>query len=222
MPDADPLDELADAARDEWTDPVITARRAVEALLAMTESDWDPGGLEAVQMLRARRADSALLLAATEVALEPDPLRATDGLREIGRRLEDETWTSELGLSLARWATIGILSIGPATMKVLEAAVELGGATPELLCDRRAVARGMGILDLPIVVADPASAEAVLLPVSAQHKERVWTTERNAAIAVSARDAGRRVVIVRHPLADLSPLNRLAYRPRSYLTDLLI
>ena len=222
MPEANPLEELADAAHDEWSDPVVTARKAVDALLALAESDWDPGGLAAVQLLRSRRADSALLLAATEVALEPNPLRAADGLRDIGRRLADETWTADLGLSVARRATLGVLSVGSATMSVLEAAVELGGATPELLCDRRAVARGLGILDIPILFADPTLAEAVLLPVAAQHKERVWTTERNAVIALAARDAGRHVVIIRHPLADLSPLNRLAYRPRAYLTDLLI
>ena len=222
MSGPDPLDEIADAARDEWTDPVATTRQAVEALLALTEFEWDTRGLEVTKLLRSKRADSALLLAATEVALEPNPLRAADGLREILHRLADTSWTAELGMSITSHETVGVLSVGSATMEVLHSAIALGGAHPELLCERRAVARGLGILDVPIVVADPSRARILLLPVAAQHKERVWTTERNATIALAARDAGHRIILIRHPLASLSPLNRLAYRPKAFLTDVLI
>lgn len=218
----DPLDDLGDATRDEWSDPVRRARNALSALIDVIDVDWEQTGLDAVRALRAKRADSALLLAVTEVALEPNPLRAADGLRAMLRTLDDSAWCAEIGLGVAQCASVGVLSLGAATMAILEAASELAGATPELFCDRRAVARGLGLLDMPILVADPSLAEVLLLPIAAQHKERIWTTPRNAEVARRSQDHGRRVVPVLHPLSNLSPLNRLAYRPRSYLIDILL
>lgn len=222
MPGTDPLADIGDAARDEWTDPVRRAEKALQALLEIVDSDWETKGLDAIRMLRSKRADSALLLAATEVALEPNPLRAADGLREMLRVLEDSTWCTDLGIAVAQCVSVGVLSLGKSTIKILEAAIDLTGATPELMCDRRAVARGLGLLDLPILISDPSLAEVLLLPVAAQHKGRIWTTQHNADVARAAQEASRRVIPVLHPLANLSPLNRLAYRPRAYLVDMLI
>ncbi|MDH5422443.1 MAG: hypothetical protein OEY55_11625, partial [Acidimicrobiia bacterium] len=65
-----PHDILNDLAREEWADPVTTAAKAANALLALTAQSWPEEGVAAAQSLRKRRPDQALLLAVTEVAMD--------------------------------------------------------------------------------------------------------------------------------------------------------
>jgi hypothetical protein len=214
-----PMEMLREAARDEWSDPVETAARAVGGLLTLCEADWPETGLPAVRMLRSRRPDQALMLAATEPALDPDPVRSRAGLEDILGRLRDTGWTTDLGLRVAHHASLGVASLGRSTLAVLESAAHLGGSHAELYTDSRAIAKGLGYLHLPISVAPPEEAAALLAPAAAACGKRIWTTARIADAALRARAADREVVVVCHPLAELSPLNRASYRPRSTLID---
>ena len=47
-----PLELLRDAAHDEWSDPVETAKRAAQGLLQLVDGSWHTTGLEAARMLR--------------------------------------------------------------------------------------------------------------------------------------------------------------------------
>ncbi|MGH8937498.1 MAG: hypothetical protein ACRDXD_14750 [Acidimicrobiia bacterium] len=215
-----PLEALRDAARDEWSDPVTTARLATEGLVALTEDDWDRHGLGAAQMLRRARPDSPLLLAVTESALSPDPRQAADGLRRVLAGLADRTWTAELGLAVSHHASLGVTALAAEVLNVLEAAAHLGGSRAELYTDRRAVARGLGYIGCHVEVAPPEEAEALLVAAVASADRTIWTSERSADTALAASVRGRRVVPVVHPLARLSPLSRSVFRPGPGIIDL--
>ncbi len=215
-----PIELVQDASRDEWSDPVEVARKAADGLLAMTAGDWIGQGIAAVTMLKGRRPDSSLLLAVTDAALDPDAHRAATALRRVIGQLDDRTWAAELGLRIAHHESLGVVSLGSATLAVLEAAATLGGSSAELLTDLRAVARGLGYLRLPVVVAPPEEAEAVLIPAVAVHGERIWTTARASDVALRALARESTVVPIAHPLASLSPLGRRSYRPAATIIDL--
>lgn len=217
-----PAELIRDAAHDEWADPIAMARKAVAALLELTDLAWDRDGLAAVRMLRTRRPDSPLFLAATEVALEPNPLRAADGLRAMLTRLDDTTWAAELGLRVSHYPTLGLLSLGTATMEVVAAALDLGGSTARLLTDRLAIRRGFLKYETLVTIAPPETADCLLLPAVARQDDRIWTTVRAADAARRASANERAIVPVLHPAATLSPLNRLAYRPAPNIIDLAI
>ncbi|MDH3306673.1 MAG: hypothetical protein OEO77_04035 [Acidimicrobiia bacterium] len=217
-----PADLIRDAAHDEWADPIATTRKAVAALLEMTDGEWETEGLAAVQMLRTRRPDSALFLAATEVALEPNHMRAADGLRAMLTRLDDTTWAAELGLRVSHFPSLGLLSLGTTTMEVVAAALDLGGSRAQLFTDRLAIRRGFLRYETIITVAPPEEASCLLLPAIARQDDRIWTTVRAADAALRASTGGRSIVPVVHPAATLSPLNRLAYRPAPNIVDVAI
>lgn len=214
-----PLELLRDAAHDEWSDPVETARRVAEGLLQLVDGSWHTTGLDAARMLRRRRPDHALLLAVTERALDPNPRIVRNGLEAAIAELDDETWTSDLGLRNAHHESLGVASLGRTTLSVLEAASQLGNSRSQLFTDRRAISRGLGYLNFPIAVAPPEEAVALLAPGVARTAARFWTTSRIADAASRARAGGRTVVVIVHPLAELSPLNRSVYRPHRLLID---
>ncbi len=214
-----PLELLRDAAHDEWSDPVETAKRAAAGLLQLAETRWQTTGIEAAQTLRQRRPDHALLLAVTERALDPNPELVRRGLQAVIGQLEDETWTSDLGLRHAHHESLGVTSLGRTTLAVLEAASQLGNSRSQLFTDQRAISRGLGYLNFPIAVAPPEEAAALLAPGVAKTSARFWTTSRIADAASRARAGGRTVIVLVHPLAELSPLNRSVYRPHRLLID---
>lgn len=214
-----PLELLRDAAHDEWSDPVETTLRAAEGLLELVERDWIETGLEAARMLRTRRPDQPLLLAITERALDPDPNRVRRALQLAVAELEDETWSSDLGLRVAHHESMGVTSLGKSTLSVLEAASQLGNSRAQLFTDRRAISKGLGYLNFPISVAPPEEATALLAPGVASTTSRFWTTSRIADAALKAKAAGRHIIVIVHPLAELSPLNRSVFRPHRLLID---
>jgi len=214
-----PLELVRDAAHDEWSDPVDTTRRAAEGLLELVDEDWLGTGLEAARMLRARRPDQPLLLAITERALDPDPDRVRRALQLSITELEDETWSSDLGLRNAHHESIGVNSLGRSTLSVLEAASQLGNSRAQLYTDQRAISKGLGYLKFPISVAPPEEAAALLAPGVARTASRFWTTSRIADAALKAKVAGKHIIVVVHPMAELSPLNRSVYRPHRLLID---
>ena len=214
-----PLELLRDAAQDEWSDPVDTTLRAAEGLLELVEKDWMETGLEAARMLRTRRPDQPLLLAITERALDPDPNRVRRALQLAIAELEDETWSSDLGLRVAHYESMGVTSLGKSTLSVLEAASQLGNSRAQLFTDRRAISKGLGYLNFPISVAPPEEARVLIAPGVACTKSRFWTTSRIADSALKAKAAGRTIIVIVHPLAELSPLNRSVFRPHRLLID---
>lgn len=217
-----PLELLRDAVHDEWSDPVDTTKRAAEGLLELVDQDWLGTGLEAARMLRDKRPDQPLILAITERALDPDPERVRRGLQSAITELEDQTWSSDIGLRNAHHESLGVTSLGRSTLSVLEAASQLGNSRAQLYTDRRAISKGLGYLHLPIAVAPPEEAVALLAPGVASTASRFWTTSRIADSALKAKAAGRYIVVVVHPLAALSPLNRSVYRPHRLLIDVTI
>lgn len=196
-----PLELLRDAAQDEWSDPVDTTLRAAEGLLELVEKDWMETGLEAARMLRTRRPDQPLLLAITERALDPDPNRVRRALQLAIAELEDETWSSDLGLRVAHYESMGVTSLGKSTLSVLEAASQLGNSRAQLFTDRRAISKGLGYLNFPISVAPPEEAMVLLAPGVASTKSRFWTTSRIADSALKAKAAGRTIIVIVHPWA---------------------
>ena len=151
-----PLELLREAAHDDWSDPVETARRATEGLLQLVDQDWEGTGLHAARTLRERRPDLPLVLAVTERSLDPDSDRVRAGLQMALAQLEDETWSSDLGLRNAHHDSLGVTSLGRSTLSLLEAASQLGSSRAQLFTDRRAVSKGLGYLNFPISVAPPA------------------------------------------------------------------
>ena len=150
------------------------------------------------------------MLAVTEPALDPDPFRASQGLARTLAVLGDQSWASDLGMEISNARTVGVMSLHHESLWVLESAALLGATNATLLTDRRAVARGLGYLRLPIKLADPASAEVLLLPGVARDNATMWTYRRFAAAGWRATG---QVVPVIHPGAFLTPLNRKAFRP---------
>lgn len=159
------------------------------------------------------------MLAVTEPALDPDPFRASLGLAAVLATLGDQSWAGNLGLEISEATTIGVLSLHHESLWALESAALLGATDAMLLTDRRAVARGLGYLRLPIKLADPAGADVLLLPGVARDAAVVWTHRRFAAVSWRATGA---VVPVVHPGAYLSPMNRRVFRPPAgvYAIDL--
>ena len=217
-----PLELLRDAAHDEWSDPVDMTRRAAEGLLKLVDQDWMDTGLEAARMLRAKRPDQPLLLAITERALDPDPDRVRRALQSAVSELEDETWSSDLGLRNAHHESMGVTSLGKSTLSVLESASQIGNSRAQLFTDRRAISKGLGYLNFPISVAPPEEAVVLLAPGVASTASRFWTTSRIADAALKAKVAGRQIVVIVHPLAELSPLNRSVSRPHRLLIDVTL
>ena len=197
-------------------------RRAAEGLLKLVDQDWMGTGLEAARMLRAKRPDQPLLLAITERALDPDPDRVRRALQSAVSELEDETWSSDLGLRNAHHESMGVTSLGKSTLSVLESASQIGNSRAQLFTDRRAISKGLGYLNFPISVAPPEEAVVLLAPGVASTASRFWTTSRIADAALKAKVAGRQIVVIVHPLAELSPLNRSVYRPHRLLIDVTL
>lgn len=207
---AHPLELVRDAAADEWSDPVLTGRQAAEGLLALDAQQRT----QAARMLRRARPDSPLLLTVTEAALDE-----TGALEMVVKALEDRTWLTELGLAVAHHPSLGITSLSSNVLEVLEAAAQLGESRAELYADRRAVARGLGYLRMQVEIAPPEEAEVLILAAVASTPQSVWTTQREADIALASAARSRRVVPVVHPLARLSPAGLADYRPVSDLTE---
>jgi hypothetical protein len=150
------------------------------------------------------------MLAVTEPALDPDPYRASTGLASVLSILGDQSWASDIGVEVSGARSLGVLSLHHESVWVLESAALLGATQATLFTDRRAVARGLGYLRLPMKLADPAAADVLLLPGIARDAATMWTYRRFAAIAWRATG---RVVPVIHPGAYLTPLNRKAFQP---------
>jgi hypothetical protein len=217
-----PIERLQEATRDEWADPVASAHRTAGAILELLDGDCNDAGADAISDVRRRRADSPFILAITEAALATDAETRRRVLLQIMERLDDRTWADEIGLQIAHHETVGVVSLGEATLAVLEAARGLGGTSAVLFTDRRAIARGLTYLGLMIEVAPPDEAAAVLIPAAAITTSRMWTTVRAADVALRAALHHAAVVVVAHPLVNLSPSNRADFRPASPLIDVKI
>lgn len=212
-------ERLLAAARDEWANPLVAAYQAAAGMLEMLDSGWDGESLRAVEELRQRRADSPLLLAVTEAALDPDAGRAYRALSAFRDDLEDRAWAREIGRRIAKHRRVGVMSLGECTLAVLEAAGAAGGTVAELFTDRRAIARGLEFLGPLVVVAPPEEADVVLIPAAAVYGSRIWTTSRAIDVVLRSGIHGTDLAVVAHPLAHLSPLNRAVFRPAALLTD---
>lgn len=217
-----PLDRLQAAARDTWSDPLQSARAAALAILEMLDSGWGTQDAEAISDLRRRRADSPFILAVTDAVPAHDSKMGRSALLGILEQLDSHTWADEIGLRIAHYATLGVVSLGETTRTVLAAVRGLGGNSSTLFTDRSAIARGLTDLRMMIEVAPPEEAEAVLVPVAALFGSRVWTTARVADVALRTSLHQGEVVIVAHPLASLSPRNRADFRPAPILIDVKI
>jgi len=212
----DPMDVLADAFRREWADPLASAVAVVSALRSLADSDWS-NALPRIQRFRKERADSALLLAVTDPAVDPDIGRVLSGLEAVDRALHDTRWIRVLASRLAERQSIGVPSLGDSTLAVLELVVT--EREHDLVTDMVAVARGLGYLDSNVLLGPPEASDVVLVPAAARFGDRVWTTARIAGIAERALARSTPVLPVLHPLNMLSPLARRVYRPAHTLID---
>lgn len=192
---------------------------AAEILQEMTVSDWETSGLAAATQLRTLRSDSPLILAVTQAALDPSADHCASALSVMVSQLNDPAWLVDLCLGMGDVSSFGVLSLGENTMRIIETYVDATGREPELYAGKRSVARGLGNLDLPVFVGDPAQAGMLLAPINARHDRRVWSTP---ALLEVVRGAGNQVRTTEHPLANLSPLNRLSYRPNLELIDAVL
>lgn len=215
-----PHDILDDIAHDEWADPVTTAAKAAHALLRLTAQSWAEEGVAAAQALRKRRPDQPLLLAVTEVAMDLNAVRTAAALEALIGRLEDPRWSMDLAYEAARYPRLGVLSLGAGTRMVLRGVTE--AASPELLTSSRAIRRGLLEFITPVTLVAAETADCLLLPVIARHTGRMWTTGPFARIAHAALANGKAVLPIIHPLAELSPLSRQAFRPAPYVTDIVV
>jgi len=210
------MDVLADAFRREWADPLASAVAVVSALRSLADSEWS-NALPRIQRFRQERADSALLLAVTDPAVDPDIGRVLSGLEAVDRALHDTRWIRVLASRLADLQSIGVPSLGDSTLAVLELAVT--EQEHDLVTDMVAVARGLGYLDSNVLLGPPETSDIVLVPAAARFGDRIWTTARIAGIAERALARSTPILPILHPLNMLSPLARRAYRPAHMLTD---
>lgn len=210
------LDELMELSHPRLSDRIDVACRAAELLLGLTKRRWEVDGLEAVTALRIRRSDSPLILSVTEAALDPDPDRSAQGLNAALAKLKDSSWLVDTALGMSHAGSFGILSLGETTIDILRTYLDVTGTEPELYVEKRSVARGLGNLGLPIFVGNPAPADVLLVPAHARHNRRIWTTP---SIVKTVEGAAREIRTTEHPMAHLSPLNRLTYRPVIELID---
>ncbi|MFQ5966029.1 MAG: hypothetical protein ACE5MI_00285 [Acidimicrobiia bacterium] len=188
-------------------------------LTRLTEADWENDGLPAAHSLRRKRADSPLVLAATEAALSSDPSQARLRLEAFSTGLTSVAWAREAAARLTGFSTVGVTSLGSVTLMVLDEALGMGTPPGSLLVDRRYLARGLAYLDTTVAQGPPEEADAVLAAGAAAHGSVIWTTQYIADVIVRARIRGASVIAVVHPLAELSPLNREVYRPAHYLVE---
>lgn len=209
------MDALADAFRNEWADPLGSATSAVGAIRSLTQTDWT-SALPKIRRFRTERADSALLLAITDSAVDPDIGRVLSGLELVERAISDTRWIQILASRLLHRHSIGVTSLGDSTLAVLE----LTEQDHDLVADRVAIARGLGYLDQNVLLGRPESADVVLIPAAARFGDRIWTTSRIAGIAERAVAGPALVLPVLHPLRVLSPLARGVYRPAPTLIDI--
>lgn len=189
---------------------------AAEILMEMTATEWETTGIAAATQLRAKRADSPLLLAVTQAALDPRAEKSRETLAAVIRELRNSAWLVDVCLNVGSVGSLGILSLGENTMRFIQTYVDATGREPELFAAKRSVARGLGNLDLPVFVGDPRQANLLLVPINARHEHRVWSTPDLLEIMNGATGQVR---TTEHPLANLSPTNRLSYRPSAGLID---
>jgi hypothetical protein len=210
------MDVLADAFRNEWADPLASAVAVVAAIRSLAYSDW-PTALPLIQRFRTERADSPLLLAVTDPAVDPDIGRVLSGLETVEHAVGDTRWIQILASRLLGRQSVGVVSLGNTTLSVLELAVT--EEDHDLVTDMVAIARGLGYLDSNVLVGPPEGSDAVLIPAAARFGDRIWTTSRIAGITERALAGSALVLPVLHPLNVLSPLARRAYRPAPTLID---
>lgn len=204
---------MAEPPIDSWADPVAAADAAATSLLRLIEGGEDVAAV--VASLR-RRTSEALILTLAEVIESGDPLQ---GVRRFRDDLRDWSWLNRLAVDHAGAASFGVLSIGTMTRRFLGAVVDVTTGVPEIHTHSRAVARGLGYLGLPILLGDVVSAERVIIPAQARHRDRVWTTTNAADAVQRAVRSGCTPVVLCHPAATLSSRNRLAYRPEPVIID---
>jgi len=187
------------------------ARELAESLLEKTETDWHNGGLELVARLREDVHSSPLSLRVTEAALHADPRQAADSIRRVMAGIDDHRWAGEIAGHLVDAPSVGVLSLGRETLSVLEALCLM--TSVQLVVPTRAIARGLGYLRQPLLLGPAEHADTLLLPGVAFDPVALWTYRRWAAAGWAAHDASRVVAPIVHPLLELTPLNRKAFRP---------
>lgn len=205
---------------DPWADQ-DTAGRVLAYIRTLLDDQWPQHGLPKIRDLRVRHRDKPLILAVTEASLDPDIHRVAERLTKLSRDLADTTWQRRLAKRLPAFGSLGVLSLGTATIQILEIAV--GEERPsKLVSTHPAILRGLGYLPIPIVDAPAQNADGVLVPAVALFGSRLWTTPRIADVAVRALANGKAVLPVAHPLRRLSPLNRSEFRPPGFLIDIRV
>jgi hypothetical protein len=197
----------------QWSDPVTVAKQAIDDLRAVDPADWLTVAPSEVSRLRSVHADQPMVLRVGDAADHPDAHSARTRLADLRRALDDTRWCSQIGLSVAGHSRIGVMSIGVWTLAVLEAAVHLGDSQSELVTDQGAVERGLSYLPLNVRRGPPEEATVLLAPAVAVSGRRIWTVERVGQAVGRALLAGTEVVVVAHPVAQLSALDLRRFRP---------
>ena len=212
-----PLEAIG--AEDQWLDPIEQAKAVTAELVELTAGAWRQEGLRSLHHLRAKRADSPLVLAVTEAALTADPREARQNLAAFSEMLGATDWARDIALGLRPYGRLAITSLGEATLMVLDECVRIGVPAESIVVSRSYLGRGIGYLRVPVVSGPPTEADALLAAGVAGDGTTMWTTTEIATDMVRVRLGSGAVVPIIHPLAELSPLNRDAYRPADYLVQ---
>lgn len=161
--------------------------------------------------LAERLPDQPLALAVAEPAVAADAA----ALQRLAISLADEAWLETAAAALNDVATVGVTSLGWSTRRVLEMACAQGDVRT-LVTGSRAVARGLGFLDLPVRLASPESAEVLVVPAVASSGVRLWMP---AAAAEAVRSVtGARILTLLDPLTVLTPWAQRRFRPPAGVT----
>lgn len=198
----------------QTTNPISAqtqARQLAETLLEHTQIDWENSGLELVARMRESLRTAPLSLSVTEAALHQNPQEAAEAIGAVINRLDDHRWAGDVARHLVEAPSVGVLSLGFETLAVLEALCLL--RTVQLVVPSRALARGLGYLRQPMLLGPAEHADTLLLPGMAFDAVALWTYRRWAAAGWAAHDSSRIIAPVVHPLVELTPLNRKAFRP---------
>lgn len=160
-----------------------------------------------LEMVTARADTAAALWLAERIVDLEVPADA------VGDEAADTSWTDQIALSLAGIRTVGALSMGTSTRRVLETLATITTDSLTVVCSSTVVTRGLEDLGLEVVPGDPATADACLIPVAATHRDSLWTS----AAAAAAYSGSSSPVVLADPVTSLGSWAGGLYSPPDWL-----
>jgi hypothetical protein len=188
--------------------PWLEARPVLIRLLALlVKLPTDQTRAICLEMVTARADTAAALwLAERIVDLEVPAAAVID-------EAADTSWTDQISLGLAGISTVGALSMGTSTRRVLETLATITADSLTVVCSSTVVTRGLEDLGLEVVPGDPATADACLIPVAATQHDTLWTS----ATAATSYFGCSSPVVLADPVTSLGSWAGGLYRPPDWV-----